>query len=67
MLAVGEGTMVALLLVIPIDRRGSNDAVDGVPGDAAVTGGGGTGETGVAFMKPNADPGTGDSAALPAG
>jgi len=59
--------MVVLLLDIPMERSGSNDAVDGVPGDAAVTGGGGTGETGVAFMKPNAEPGTGDSAALTAG
>lgn len=48
-----------------MERSGSNEAEDGVAGDAAVAGGGGTGEAGVAFMKPNADPGTVDSAVFP--
>ena len=64
---LGLGAMVALLLDKPMDSSGSNDAEDGVGGDAAVTGVGGTGEAGVAFMKPNADPGAVDSATLPEG
>lgn len=56
--------MVLLLFDIPMVRSGSND---GVAGDATVAGGGGTGEVGVAFIKPNADPGAVGSAALPVG
>ena len=49
-----------------MESSGSND---GVEGDVTVTGGGGggTGVAGVAFMKPNADPGAVDSVALTVG
>lgn len=62
---LGMGAMVALLLDKPMDRSGSNEAEDGVAGEAATAGGGGTGKAGAAFMKPNADPGAVDSAAFP--
>ena len=57
MLLLGLGELLMLLPVVlplPILKRGSKVAV----GEAGVAcaGGGGTGDDGVAFMKPNADP-----------
>mmetsp|Transcript_8333 Transcript_8333/g.18679 ORF Transcript_8333/g.18679 Transcript_8333/m.18679 type:complete len:254 (+) Transcript_8333:408-1169(+) len=71
LLGLGEmGVLVRLLLVpgMPMLRSGSNDLEEGEVGVAAATGGGAGhvgAVVGVAFMKPNADPGPGP--AIPIG
>lgn len=59
MLPLGMGIDMGM----PMPRSGSNCLVDGVVGDTAGTGCVGPGDAGVAFMKPNADPGNAAGAA----